>query len=725
MNLVSIHKFCRRVQGRLLREMRAFKEALVAAVRPTFPTAAPENLNWRFDFVNATCLARIESHSPGHSGLVLHQAANFLDHRFNLLGSGPVVVAHGITCDGLEGHRFPAEAAVFPDRQGNWLRGRINPKNLPEARRIWATIDSAYRPIDWQLDFRSGFRWSERSWHRRIQFGRHPGQDIKVPWELARMQHLPVLALAAHYSRDGAAGFRPSQDYGNEVRNQILDFIAVNPPGFGVNWACPMDVGIRIANILIACDLFRAAGYELDASTKAILCASVRSHARHLAANLEWSPQFRANHYLADIVGLLYCAAYLQRDGESDLWLHFATHELISEAERQFHEDGGNFEASVCYHRLSGEMLLWGLALLDGLPAEQHAILTTPRDWAGPCPPSRKLGPLPMYAIPGTSRMGPVPPGCRARVGGIAAFTRAATRPDGCVTQFGDNDSGRFVVLAGIEQTRSAGDPANPLWTLDHGGLLDACAAFLGGTPASVEAEILAGISRRMPTRYKENKLDQLPIVGDQAAWEAFRTLAEHCSVTSKYRCEFVASNGLAEGLSLSAFEDTGFYFMRSSRLYLAIRCGRIGLGGLGAHDHCDQLAIELVIDGTDRVRDPGSYLYTALPDRRNTYRSTTAHHAPRSGDREPADLTRGVFDLRGAHAGEFLYFGTRGFIGRHAGYGGWIYRCIELQDDRVVIFDFSPDGVTVTDPAPRPLAFSPGYGRLSAEVWNVSRCDC
>ena len=37
-----------------------------------------------------------------------------------------------------------------------------------------------------------------------------------------------------------------------------------------------------------------------------------------LRITLEWSDTLRANHYLADIAGLLFCAAYLPRSEESD-----------------------------------------------------------------------------------------------------------------------------------------------------------------------------------------------------------------------------------------------------------------------------------------------------------------------------------------------------------------------------------------------------------------------
>ena len=64
----------------------------------------------------------------------------------------------------------------------------------------------------------------------------------------------------------------------------------------------------------------------------------------------------RSNHYLSDIVGLLFIAAYLPPTAETDAWLAFATNELVGETERQFHRDGGHYEGSTSYHRLSGEL---------------------------------------------------------------------------------------------------------------------------------------------------------------------------------------------------------------------------------------------------------------------------------------------------------------------------------------------------------------------------------
>ena len=155
-----------------------------------------------------------------------------------------------------------------------------------------------------------------------------------------------------------------------------------------------------------------------------------------------------------------------------------------------------------------------------------------------------------------------------------------------------------------------------------------------------------------------------------------------------------------------------GCYIVRSPRLYLAIRCGENGLAGLGAHAHCDQLAIELIIDGISKVRDPGTYTYTPFIEKRNIYRSALAHHVPRVFNKEPANLNRGVFNLSGAPVGECLYFGQKGFIGRHAGYGEWVYRIIALEKGKIVVKDFSEKELELADPSPMNLPFSQAYGR-------------
>lgn len=716
MSLDRIAVLSRRISGRLFRELRSLFEQVRSRFVPTYlpAQASQAGLASRFRFLDQACLERMTAVSPQHPSLILRQAGEALAHRFDLLGSGPVVVAYGVSCAGLEGHAFAPKPPPRTDHGGDWLGGRINPANLAEARRIWSLLDQPYQAIDWQIDFKSGYRWQEDSWFRRIRFGHLSGVDIKVPWELARMQHLPVLALAACYAAAGENGFCSPEDYAREVRNQMLDFIATNPPGFGVNWCCPMDVGIRVANMLVARDMLLSVGLKFEPDVEAVFAASVLAHARHVAANLEWAPRFRANHYLADIVGLLFAAVYLPRNAETDLWFVFAVEELFAEVGYQFHADGSNFEASVCYHRLSAEIALWALALLDGLPPESLSALGRSLVWPGRLPRRRQVGPLPLYPVPGASRLGPVPPWCRERVARMAAFTRAMTRPDGLVVQFGDNDSGRFLVPGSAEQIRAGGDTAHPAWSLDHGAWLAAADAFLGGDAVDAGAVLILGLADR----------DTLPLplplpltaepVGETSCLAELRRLWDASPAESRWRCTFPLPPGGLCGLERAHFAGMGCHIFRGPRFYLAIRCGEIGLAGLGAHTHCDQLAIELVIDGKDLVRDPGSYLYTALPGRRNDYRSVAAHHAPRSLDREPANLHLGEFDLRGAAAGECLYFGDAGFAGRHKGYGEWIYRMITLEEERVVISDFSPSGLPVSDPAPRPLPYSQGYGRLS-----------
>lgn len=724
-------EFFGRVLRKLSRTLGGVSSRCLYLFKPSFSIDSVKltrHSSERCAFLDEPIAQQVLFELPPLGVLVREQAARAIAHSFDLLGSGPCVVAHGLSPLGFETWRHPEATAVCPDRSGRWLVGRINRSNLKHSQTVWKLVGADYVPIDWQLDFKSGHRWREKDWHRGVVFGHLPGVDIKVPWELGRLQHLSTVALACHFGRANAPGFRGAEAYAGECRNQILDFIATNPPGFGVNWACPMDVAIRCANLLVAHDILVASGTSSDDAFERCFTASIYAHARHVVKNLEWSPVYRGNHYLANVVGLLFAAAYLPAGEEVDSWLVFATQELFAEVRYQFHEDGSNFEASVCYHRLSAEMVLWGFAVLTGLSPEKRAVLAHPERHRMKALPRLHPTALEMHPVPGAGeRISPVPPWCWERLRRMADFTEALTRPDGNVVQFGDNDSGRFIVLMSGEQMRADNDPSNPLWSLDHSALVASIRTLIG-EPANTQGIDDAGawFVRRFAglentdAAHARNTLLPPPIVqphrvvGGDGVWEECLHTLEQAHTSSRWTSRFAAaSDGLKDDIECASFPGMGCYVFRNERLFLAVRCGEIGVSGLGAHAHGDQLAIELVIDGENHVRDPGTYVYTPSPQKRNAYRSARAHHVPHVEGREPINLALGLFDLRGASPGECLYFGPRGFIGRHKGYGMWVMRIVVLEDAGITIHDVAEGGLTLSSSSPDPVPFSPAYGRV------------
>jgi hypothetical protein len=609
---------------------------------------------------------------------------HYLAHRFDLLGSGWTQVVHGKACRGLDAIRFPAAEPVLADVEGRWLQGRINAANLAEARRLWRMVSPGYRPIDWQLDFKSGFRWSESKHAGEIRFGDRAGADVKLPWELGRMQHLAQLAHAYRLAAAGAEGFAAPERYAREFRDEVLDFLACNPPRYGVNWASPMDVAIRAANMLAARDLFIAAGAAFDEPFEQAFERSVYEHASHVWRTLDWHPRYRGNHYLCEIAGLLFAASYLAPTGETRRWRRRALRALQVEAQRQFLGDGGSFEASTGYHRLSGEALVYASALAASeLPPEHFAQLVR-----------------------------------------VASFCAETARPDGLAPQIGDQDSGRFLKLAircrpttvkevraGYANLEGYGElPDDAVYwdeeLRDHRHLVAAAAGLLGSAAPEdwqLETELVAGLAksaRAAPPIQTIVRSDGMEF--PNRLIERLRALPDR----QRRRYAFVFGSGARKA---RAFPDFGLYVLRSERSFACVRCGPIGLNGLGAHAHNDALAVELVCEGRDVTRDPGSYLYTPLPEERDRYRSVGAHFAPRVGASEPGTLGPGPFRLGDEARASCLYFGGDGFLGVHHGYGAPVYRLLSFSDTMLVIEDFS-EGAALEEPADQ-VPYSPKYG--------------
>lgn len=260
------------------------------------------------------------------------------------------------------------------------------------------------KTIDWHRDFKSGFRWDPAEHYLTVGHGTVSGVDIKMPWELSRCHHLPVLAQA--YLLTGQSR------YAIEIIEQLSDWIAENPTERGVNWACPMEVAIRAVNWLWAIALIADAPAATGTWLATVLTSLVH-HGRYLVANLELrSDGVTTNHYLADVVGLLYLGVCLPECRDSGRWRAFAVRELEREMDRQVLDDGVHYESSTSYHRLVCEMFL------------SSALLCRQHDLSLSEPFHRRL-----------RRM--------------CEFTHAYTKPNGLAPQIGDGDNGRLHVLTG------------------------------------------------------------------------------------------------------------------------------------------------------------------------------------------------------------------------------------------------------------------------------------
>ena len=403
--------------------------------------------------------------------------------------------------------------------------------------------------IDWLRDFKSGRRWPLEHISQVTRI--YPDDsDIKVPWELSRFQHLPVLAAAYRLTGE--------RRWLDEIGTQLQDWIAANPVEFGPNWACTMDVAIRganwVATLALIADVAPAEPW-LEPALESLLL-----HGRFIRTHLEWA-QVRGNHYLSDVVGLLCIAAVFSKGAEGRVWAAWASSEVAAELRHQVREDGCDHEASIPYHRLVAELFICGVQAAEAL--SPNAISAADRD----------------------------------RLGKMLGFTANYTRPDGLAPQVGDADDGRFLPL----DDYGTADPRS------HRHL------FAQARRTSEPAETHA------------------------------------------------------------AFPCGGYWVMRSGVLYVLVRCGDVGVGGVGSHAHNDALSFELARDAQPMVVDPGSYLYTADPVERNRFRSTAFHSTLQIDGAEQNPISDALFTMEDRRRAEALTWetGERGavFSGRHHGY--------------------------------------------------------
>ncbi len=454
--------------------------------------------------------------------------------------------------------------------------------------------------IDWHTDFKSGHTWPKVHHTRLILTSSKGGFDVKVPWELSRFHHAVRLGQAYLYTMD--------EGYAKEIMDQISDWIDANPFEFGVNWAGPMDVAIRVVNWIWATYAI-IESQSLSHEFLAKWLTSLKQHGDYIYDHLEdgWP---HTNHLIANLTGLAYLGILFPELPDAGKWKQTALKRLWEELDRQVYADGMSYEASTSYHRLVTEMILStaAICLINGIELPEIA---------------------------------------RARIRAMLDVILHYSQPDGLAPQIGDADDGRLHVLT------VHSDPVQV--AQDHRHLL-----ALGSLVLERETPEWAGFVD--PTEHGWSIAagfewqDAFWFFTSDAAARYSDVLTrttgrpdvppdEWIQVTSgvKVRARALARHPIKVSAVTSSreFEAGGLYVMRHEDFYMVIDAGDVGQAGAGGHAHNDTLSMTLAAHGTAFLIDPGSYLYTSDAEARNLFRSTSSHNTLQIGSYEINELPR------------------------------------------------------------------------------------
>lgn len=240
-----------------------------------------------------------------------------------------------------DGRDYAAVAANLRDRRPDHHQLIVDRANRLVLSRLFPVLGfgevALGDPVMWDRDLVSGAEWPRAAAFRLDYVRADERSDVKVAWEVGRLQFLPWLAQAWLATDDPA--------YLRTARELLADWTKHISVGMGIQWACPMDVAIRSLNLLWFARLARTG---LDDGELATIGRELAAHLGFLKRHRERA-DVNGNHFF---IGL--AAIVILELGGSPSAPHLA--ELLDEVLRQFDADGVHLEHATNYHRLVSEV---------------------------------------------------------------------------------------------------------------------------------------------------------------------------------------------------------------------------------------------------------------------------------------------------------------------------------------------------------------------------------
>jgi hypothetical protein len=310
-------------------------------------------------------------------------------------GNGRPVSASGIVASPFATPLPPQTAALVPTHARDAV---IEAAELLLASRwkVFSLMRSDLGPEpDWFLDISTGRRAPDQAYALGIDLrdSAAVGQ-VKYVWELARHQHLTVLASAYHLTADDR--------YAERIREHLVSWWQRNPFLTGIHWTSGIELGVRLLSWIWLRRLL-AGWHDVQAlfERNPVFIGQLFAHQRYLAG-LPSHHSSANNHLLAEAAGQFASSCAFPYFDQSGTWRAGAAEVLRRELATQTFPCGSNRELATEYHlfvlelcltaAIEGEAAGFGLGdvvwdtlarMLDALAAMVDARLRPPRQGDG------------------------------------------------------------------------------------------------------------------------------------------------------------------------------------------------------------------------------------------------------------------------------------------------------------------------------------------------------
>ena len=184
------------------------------------------------------------------------------------------------------------------------------------------------KPIDWHFS-EQGTRWPASHYAKIDYRPGNPYGDVRINWELNRLQFLPAMALTHEHL----------------ARTILIDWLTKNPYLHGPGYLASMEVALRWIPIYWAACLLKQ---PLDKSLNQSLCGLAVASGKFIESRFS-THSSAGNHLIVEAVGLCWIGRALENTDIGRRWVHTSRGILAKEAIRQINPDGTNKEQSFWY----------------------------------------------------------------------------------------------------------------------------------------------------------------------------------------------------------------------------------------------------------------------------------------------------------------------------------------------------------------------------------------